>query len=326
MNLSVEHTYNASSHVCCVETPSFASDVIALGLYELEDGDTQLRNGKMQILSPSFDIISHATFACGVLDMKWKDRMLACALSDGTVNLLTFDEHMNIIQSSTIESEGEGFALSIDWNHLDLNGGCDVLAVSTQQGSVYVYEIGSSVTMKTSFRNMHKLGGEMVPAWITAQSTTNEHVLMSGGDDACMKIYDSRSEVPVHVDRRTHTAGVTSAQWHPERDVFATGSYDGFVRIWDARSLRSVLLEQETGGGVWRLKWSHEKGQENKLLAACMHAGAFVLHVNTDEGICTVTESMVDNDADRLVYGADWLGEGGIAISSFYKDIVQIWR
>ena len=63
-----------------------------------------------------------------------------------------------------------------------------------------------------------------------------------------MKLWDLRAAAsPIAIVKR-HNAGVTSAQWHPRLEhVFASGSYDEFVRIWDDRMLVKPLLEIHTG-------------------------------------------------------------------------------
>eukprot|EP00601_Ochromonadales_sp_CCMP2298_P013308 CAMPEP_0173244560 /NCGR_PEP_ID=MMETSP1142-20121109/16171_1 /TAXON_ID=483371 /ORGANISM="non described non described, Strain CCMP2298" /LENGTH=142 /DNA_ID=CAMNT_0014176369 /DNA_START=229 /DNA_END=653 /DNA_ORIENTATION=- len=130
-----------------------------------------------------------------------------------------------------------------------------------------------------------------MPAWIVAFDPHTGGQLVSGGDDCVLKLWDVSGvtvsqtrhvekgeggvggvggegggdgedadeddeevvQAPLAVNRK-HEAGVTAAQWHPTLpSVFATGSYDGFVRVWGG--LAQPLLEVDTGGGVWRVKW-----------------------------------------------------------------------
>jgi diphthamide biosynthesis protein 7 len=53
-----------------------------------------------------------------------------------------------------------------------------------------------------------------------------------------------------------HEAGVTSL-CQPRPHELVTGSYDNKVRLFDLRALRrEPLAAFDTGGGVWRLKWT----------------------------------------------------------------------
>ena len=148
------------------------------------------------------------------------------------------------------------------------------VAVSTQQGSIIVYELSTkindqnnqfaSIDKSTKTRavevgnihlseicrisNAHTMHGEPMPAWIVAFNHHKKHTLVSGGDDCLMKMWDIRCSSSPTAVNKTHQAGVTSAQWHPNREyVFASGSYDEYLRVWDSRSLRSPVAELHTG-------------------------------------------------------------------------------
>eukprot|EP00957_Ditylum_brightwellii_P061714 4682901-Ditylum_brightwellii.AAC.1 len=85
------------------------------------------------------------------------------------------------------------------------------------------------------------------------------------------------------------SGGVTSISYHPNLEyVFASGSYDEIVRLWDIRYLSSFssgnkkkkqpLASVNVGGGVWRLKWHPSK--DNVLLVAAMHGGCRIVNVS----------------------------------------------
>ena len=180
----------------------------------------------------------------------------------------------------TISEDGEGLFLSVDWNlgytvhrmdssscgtrenFSDLCGFvrrhsvCDNgeintnIAISTQEGSLIVYELSNERQLcKTFTVNMaHHMFGQPMPAWIVCFDPHTKNTLVSGGDDCLMKLWDLRQgSNPTHTNK-IHSAGVTSAQWHPQQEnIFATGSYDEYLRVWDYRSLRSPVAEIHTG-------------------------------------------------------------------------------
>lgn len=103
---------------------------------------------------------------------------------------------------------------------------------------------------------------------------------------------------------------MTSAQWHPNNaDVFATGSYDGSVCVWDRRSMVTPMHRIDTGGGVWRAKWldTHSAATNtptstmeastyaSQLLVGCMHAGTglYNIHFHVPPDTAPITDTCV---------------------------------
>eukprot|EP00603_Paraphysomonas_imperforata_P009425 CAMPEP_0114437574 /NCGR_PEP_ID=MMETSP0103-20121206/14091_1 /TAXON_ID=37642 ORGANISM="Paraphysomonas imperforata, Strain PA2" /NCGR_SAMPLE_ID=MMETSP0103 /ASSEMBLY_ACC=CAM_ASM_000201 /LENGTH=124 /DNA_ID=CAMNT_0001607985 /DNA_START=269 /DNA_END=640 /DNA_ORIENTATION=+ len=120
----------------------------------------------------------------GVLDMKFHKKLLACAMSSGNVELLTVDSMTEEFKpkETAICNADEGLALSLDWSRGQ--GSDDLLAVSTQEGSVHIYNVTpTGLEVCTALQNVHALFGENIPAWITAFNPHSSSMLVSGGDD-----------------------------------------------------------------------------------------------------------------------------------------------
>jgi WD40 repeat protein len=87
---------------------------------------------------------------------------------------------------------------------------------------------------------------------IIIHSVVMRQMLVSGGDDCCLKLWDLRCpESPIHSMAKFFTAGVTSAQWCPYRSqehVYAMGSYDGSIALWDERMQRRTPLVSVDSG------------------------------------------------------------------------------
>lgn len=354
---------NCSMHCCSVETVPMCpgEGLYALGMYELNE-ETNLRIGALALYNRN-TLISSRPMKSGVLDMKFHGPLLACALSSGDVEILSINEEMKDFSSQEplIKNPDEGLALSLDWNKSEDD---DVrLAVSTQEGSVLVYDLLPTGFIESSaLRHVHTLFGERVPAWITAFNPHNSQIVMSGGDDCCLRLWDLRCPSnSVHKVSNFFTAGVTSSQWCPYNshpNIYAVGSYDGSIAIWDERMCRpKPLTSIDSGGGVWRLKWMPEINCSTHhqlfLGAACMHNGSGIYEINpgsklveSDMSITTV-ETLIDSNEERLVYGFDWLISSGteksiditedlaksqpcsihyeIVTCSFYDNLVQLW-
>jgi len=160
-----------------------------------------------------------------------------------------------------------------------------------------------------------------------------------------MKVWDIRqTQRPVHkVGDTEFEAGVTAISSHPSLDnIFAVGSYDEHVRLYDHRKMNEPLCKVSVGGGVWRIKWhpstwSGERSSRGKLLVAAMHGGCRV--VNFPSLNDNLTEYYTTEEAEILseftahesmAYGADWISFGSSELEasascSFYDRKAFIW-
>lgn len=235
---------------------------------------------RFDLLTGGFTVLYSISFSsAGILDMKVVSDHLVIALSSGYLEVYRIESleagciHVPLV--GRIGDESEGFYLSLD---VDLRLSLDrcwkentLIAVSTQMGSIMVYrykagteDFDQSLSLVHRICRAHTLFDEVMPVWICAfdahacnDSKSSIH-LLSGGDDCLLKLWelspseeedDLMSSHRLQASSKTALAGVTSAEWHPTiRDLFATGSYDECVRIWDHRSISSgPLLELSTG-------------------------------------------------------------------------------
>lgn len=129
--------------------------------------------------------------------------------------------------------------------------------------------------------------------------------------------------------------GVTSLQSHHLRQhIWAVGSYDSRLRIFDARNPARPIIDRDgldVGGGIWRVKW-HPTDQ-SKLLIAAMHGGFRVVNVPLlDEGQLECVTSFDEHQS--IAYGCDWDYSPKYAkdsprlvcSASFYDARMHIWK
>ena len=167
-------------HCCSVEAVPHApgGGLFALGMYELNE-NTNVRNGAVALCDREALVFSQ-TMASGVLDMKFHDSLLACAMSSGDIELLSLDEELSTLSPKPggVSFHEEGLALSVDWAKCNgSNGNSTKLAVSTQQGSVLVYELlPTGLQQCSTLQHVHSLFGENIPAWIVAFNPHNPNV------------------------------------------------------------------------------------------------------------------------------------------------------
>jgi diphthine methyl ester acylhydrolase len=330
-------------------------------MYELNEEEST-RKGAIAICDEN-QILSQIDETAGILDMKFSKNLLACALSSGDLSLYEYDHenitlkqlhHTALTNNYSGQAPDEGLALSLCWNSQRT-----AIGVSSEKSSLLFYTLTpTGLQLTTLIPSAHLFHNEPVPAWIITSSPHQPDLFLSGGDDCCMKLWDLKqnSSLPIFISSSKHfQAGVTSAQWHPSLEhIFAVGSYDQTVKIWDQRSCRQPLCEMDTGGGVWRIKWAiaTPTSQQHFLAIASMQGGSGVYC--WDQSSLHRINQQMDSNPNRLVYGIDWLSfhdpaahmttgsgaEGGgwegereadaavqwkIATCSFYDNLVQTW-
>ena len=156
-----------------------------------------------------------------------------------------------------------------------------------------------------------------------------------------LKIWDIRQTLrPMHkIGDSEFTAGVTAISPHPVcSHVFAAGSYDEIVRVYDQRKLDEPMAKFTVGGGVWRIKW--HPSCRGKMLVAAMHVGCRVVNIPVLDSTYTDShevsagaEVLSEFTAhESMAYGADWLCFDQpccdeVAVScSFYDRKAFLWN
>jgi diphthamide biosynthesis protein 7 len=339
---------------------------LIIGCYQLNEEDAT-RSGELRLYSIpqiSTDIkfgnvtqIIHTD--SGVLDGKWQnipDRHMnyfATANASGSISIYGLHSEENasnslnlsLMNSSEIE-ESNGLALALAWD--DSNS--SQIVSSYSGGTIALHTIDyrsdeSACNIRESMRwNAHSMFGCPAEVWTCCFASNKEYnshpnVVMSGGDDCKMKVWDIRNNtIPFHV-MSNFDAGVTTLSYHPKLEhIFAVGSYDECLRIMDMRKLAEPLTKINVDGGVWRAKW-HPK-DSSRILVGAMHAGCRVVqadcildhdHVDENPHETVITKSFTKHKS--MAYGADWLliprvgGDLEFAAScSFYDKQGFIWH
>jgi diphthamide biosynthesis protein 7 len=157
----------------------------------------------------------------------------------------------------------------------------------------------------------------------------DRNIVMSGGDDCMLKVWDLRAGPSRPVVGYECGGGVTSGQWHAQlAEYFISGSYDEQVRLWDIRSMREPVKSYDVGGGVWRLKWlpvelaarldasSCAAGLSSaSVLVAAMRGGVPLIEVDPLTAASTdqasheqvVQSRYTGHPSESLAYGVDWV-------------------
>ncbi|GAA5994760.1 diphthamide synthase [Rhodotorula paludigena] len=303
-------------------------------LYEV-DGEGRNLKEKQRIEGPA------------ILDMKWSPRpwqnqtTLAIADAKGHVQLHGLDSETKLLYPlQTVDCADEStLCLSLDWStRRQTTPDPASIVVSLSSGEICTLGGESSFEVTSTWH-----GHDFEP-WIAAFDCWEPSTVWTGGDDLTLKGWDLRQgcDRPTFVNKRSFEGGVTTIQSHQlVENLFAVGSYDSRIRLFDRRKPLVPLTEFDAGGGIWRLKW--HASNPNRLLVAGMHGGFKVIDFDglslnggaNAGGWLEPGEGKLHarfDGHDSLAYGVDW-SDGGrtsegkdlVASCSFYDHALHVW-
>lgn len=237
--------------------------LFACGTYSLRNDESsgrRWRDGLIHLVSAT-NVEPLSSVACGgVLDLKWGGDVLASVESEAGFGLYRLDREEKVLKEhqrgkldrkmrSLCKNAPESLInLSVDWD-----GSCKRLALSHDDGSLSLWDVGESELRNLSWWDAHDN-----EAWIVASHKQSPEILWSGADDGFLRGWDARAGL----GKRKHTfevkgeAGVTSiAQSRLNEHIVAVGGYDEELRLFDDRKpLIPLARLPGLGGGVWRIK------------------------------------------------------------------------
>ncbi|KAJ7630947.1 WD40-repeat-containing domain protein [Roridomyces roridus] len=317
-----------------------ARDVLVCGTYNLEKtedvGKPQKRTGQCLVLKVDSSAEPQQVQTIdlpAILDMKWCHRaisaapLLAIADSEGNISLHEWQLEEARLQShpSISCAPPDVLCLSLDWSNRRNGSDPGSLVVSLSNGNLCLLTPGQGSSFGLDISDTwHAHDNE---PWIAAWDYWDSSIIYSGGDDLKLKGWDVRQgfSQPIFTNKR-FDAGVTTIQSHPHREhIFALGSYDNTVRLFDNRKPSAPITQVDVGGGAWRVKWHPSASRKDDLLVACMHDGFKIVSFNDEGG-----QIQKRFDAhESLAYGVDWsFAEGNetlVASCSFYDHSLHLW-
>jgi diphthamide biosynthesis protein 7 len=342
---------------------------LMLGCYELEEATGKrkgrldfytvpvpMNGNKMSGLGAPTQIIGDSNEMSGVLDGKWYPKQLqddsllyATAHASGEIAIHKIEQQQEkgfkTSQAEKIESGESGLCLSLAWDLTNASESTSRMISSYSNGKVSIHQANISQTkvelVETESWDAHKMFRSPAEVWC-ASFTSDSNVVMSGGDEGSLKIWDLRAglSLPMHI-LKNFEAGVTVLSPHPRIDhLVACGSYDETVAIFDLRHAshakpKPLCHSDAVGGGLWRMKW--HPFDDHRLLLGAMHGGCRVVQL---DGLGTSEESYESisfqiqqefTNHESMAYGADWLAcknsrVEAAASCSFYDRALYLWE
>jgi len=157
-------------------------------------------------------------------------------------------------------------------------------------------------------------------------ATRRRDAVLSGADDATLKVWDLRLDDEAVATRR-HDAGVTCLRWRDDH-TFVSGSYDDTVRLWDLRHLKAPLACLDLPAAPWRF-FSRPDGEGTRwseLLVPCTRAGVFIL--TCDPHRLRSAARYEPHASEAITYGAHShpTDPDLVASCAFYDNSLRLWR
>ncbi|CAD8116234.1 unnamed protein product [Paramecium sonneborni] len=143
--------------------------------------------------------------------------------------------------------------------------------------------------------------------WCTLLDNTNQDLFYSGSDDACLNYYDARIGI-LRKDKKSHSQGITYLLNDGQYNLI-TGSFDGYIRIFDKRQPNIAMEEYKREGGIWRII---KKGDQ--YLNGLFQEHKYELIEIKNKQVSIIQEF---KEHSSLAYAMDWY-KNVIVTSSFY--------
>ncbi|KAL0235395.1 hypothetical protein GEMRC1_001977 [Eukaryota sp. GEM-RC1] len=289
---------------------------LVYGTYHLIESESSLQKHKGELVSSfvNADLSLHSSsslqFESGVFSLKNLSHIntIITANTDGTINFVEYSEDDTSLSLTNTISVEDSMITSIASS--DLSG--SILACTCSSGNVYVLNHSDS----SSFS--HLISHEF-DAWCSLFFDSN--TLLTGGDDAVVRVSDLRSSSQIKLSR-LHSAGVVSLSRHPSSNLILSGGYDDQLIMWDIRFPSRKVASCDMPGGVWDVV----PVSGDVYGVPCMYGGCSLVEIG-GKGIRQL-ESY--NRHKSIVYGFDSTltleNKRVAATCSFYDKEIRLWE
>lgn len=121
-----------------------------------------------------------------------------------------------------------------------------ILASASRDGTVKLFDIA-----KPSVKKAHKVFTDCEPVLCLSFHPTGDYIAI-GTEHNVLRVYDVHTTqcFVSAIPSQQHKAGVTCVKYSPTAKLYATGSYDGDIKVWDGISGRCINTIAEAHGGA----------------------------------------------------------------------------
>lgn len=148
-------------------------------------------------------------------------------------------------------------------------------------------------------------------------SKTEPNLLMSGGAEGTVNIWNAGDAKPKHTVAQAHSGRIAQLDTHPSGQFFCTTSFDQTWKLWDVTKPHNELLEQE--------------GHAKEVYSCSFHPDGSLLALGGLEGIARVWDLRSGRSIAILeghskgIYSLDWSPNGYHIASGSGDNSIKIW-
>lgn len=129
-----------------------------------------------------------------------------------------------------------------------------ILASASRDGTVKLFDIA-----KPSVKKAHKVLTDCEPVLCVSFHPTGDYIAI-GTEHNVLRVYDVQTTqcFVSAIPSQQHKAGVTCVKYSPTAKLYATGSFDGDIKIWDGISGRCIntIAEAHSGAAICSLQFT----------------------------------------------------------------------
>lgn len=270
---------------------------LVVSTYQLEKDS--VRKGSLWFLDDEHNTVNSLTMSGGVFRFAMfpDGTALIASLTNGalsTVNLVS-------LTASDLIINADAMLLSVALFQ-------QRVVTSDNQGNVHIVDLPSGNVASFAAARL-KYTNEPCEVWCT-EWHNNGKCVISGGEDALLKLWDVRCNCQTVMCNSSHESGVTFVKRESDTS-FITGSYDEHIRRFDFRNIKKPICQQMLDGGIWNV----EDADKSNLLVACMYNGWALVNRDT----FSVNERKQDA-GDFILYGATQCGEPSLIASCTFNN------
>jgi len=184
-----------------------------------------------------------------IFDIKKSGSKIIIACGGGLVKIIDSKDLMTIKDLQFSEESARCITISEELGHF---------AIGYSDHKIRVFDL-------ESLELLHELKGS-TNSIFTVQYSPENAVLLSGGRDAKLRIWDTRNNYAMVETINAHMYALNHLAFSPNANYFVTCSMDKSIKVWDAGSFKLLKVIDKSrhaghGTSVNKLLWSSYKNQ-----------------------------------------------------------------
>ncbi|EKX48332.1 hypothetical protein GUITHDRAFT_136844 [Guillardia theta CCMP2712] len=231
----------------------------------------------------------------GVNDFKWDPLSTSygiAAFGSGTLSLIDYEK---MEQIKTFEKSPGGIKC-VEWNKSSPG---TFFTVSGTHASMRMWNVSQHVPLQ-----IFKLG---YYGFRSISMLPNGSQLLVGGAEGDVGVFDVSKKKWVHQFEVGHSETIFACEFAPNnKNILATGSFDGVIKLWDVTTFRCIATMKPQGGGtlgiIYSLAWS-SLPDDHRI--ACSTSQGYV-HIFETEGKSKGALVLQRKNHKGLVYCVGW--------------------